>query len=95
MNVASEDGEFIHYSSPIQQAFISPSKTSVSACTALIEDFAASVGKKKEDSEAWPDTEYGYAVSKAGVIAATKVIAMEIEKNGGGVLFNACCPGVF
>lgn len=93
VNVASEDGELSLYSPPIQQAFISASKNSIPACTALVEDFVASVKERRQEPEGWPVAAYGYALSKAGVIAATKVIAMEPEKNGGKVSVNACCPG--
>ena len=93
VNVASEDGELSLYSPPIQQAFISASKNSIPACTALVEDFVASVKERRQEPEGWPVAAYGYALSKAGVIAATKVVAMETKKDGRKFLLNACCPG--
>ena len=50
---------------------------------------AVKAGKEKE--EGFPSV--AYAVSKAGEIAFTKIIALEAEKNGKNVLINACCPG--
>ena len=93
VNVASSDGQLMPYSEPLKQTFIDASKTSIEACTALMEKFTADVLTEREKPEGWPSVEYAYAVSKAGVIASTKVIAMEAEKNEGKVLINACCPG--
>ena len=93
VNVASEDGELIPYSEPLKQAFIDASKTSLEACTVLMEKFTAEVLTEREKPEGWPSAAYAYAVSKAGEIASTKAIAMEAEKSGGKVLINACCPG--
>jgi carbonyl reductase 1 len=93
VNVASSDGQLIPYSESLKQAFIDASKTSVEACTVLMEKFTADVLAKREKLEGWPNVAYAYAVSKAGEIASTKAIAMEAEKSGGKVLINACCPG--
>lgn len=93
VNVASSDGQLIPYSESLKQAFIDASKTSIEACTALMEKFTADVLTDREKPEGWPSAAYAYAVSKAGEIASTKVIAMEAEKNGGKVLISACCPG--
>ena len=93
VNVASEDGQLIPYSEPLKQAFIDASNTSIEACTALMKKFTADVLTEKEKPEGWPSAAYAYAVSKAGEIALTKVIALEAEKNGEKVLINACCPG--
>ena len=93
VNVASSDGRLMPYSESLKQAFIDASKTSIEACTALMEKFTADIIAKREKSEGWPSVAYAYAVSKAGEIASTKFIAMEAEKNGRKVLINACCPG--
>ena len=93
VNIASSDGQLMPYSEPLKQTFIDASKTSIEACTALMEKFAADVLTEREKPEGWPSAEYAYAVSKAGVIASTKVIAMGAEKNEGKILINACCPG--
>jgi carbonyl reductase 1 len=94
VNVASSDGQLVPYSETLKQAFIDASKTSIEACTASMEKFTTDVLGEKEKSEGWPSVPYAYAVSKAGEIASTKVIAMKAENNGGKVLINACCPGL-
>jgi carbonyl reductase 1 len=91
VNVCSVAGHLNKYSPALTEAFRSASKTSVSACSSLMEKFTADVKAGKEKAEGWPSA--AYAVSKAGEIAFTKVIAMEEEKSGRGVLVNACCPG--
>lgn len=93
VNVASSDGELLPYSESVKQAFIDASKTSTEACTALVEKFVAEVLPEKESPEGWPSAPYGYAVSKACVIAFTKAMALEAEKGSKKVLINACCPG--
>lgn len=91
VNVASGLGGLSNYSAPLQKSFISASKTSVSASTALMEKFISDVKSGKHEAEGWPSA--AYAVSKAGVIAMTKAVAAEEEKSGRGVLVNVCCPG--
>jgi len=81
------------YSESLKQAFIDASKISIEACTALMEKFTADVPTEREKPEGWPSAAHAYAVSKAGVIASTTVIAMETEKNEGKVLISACCSG--
>ena len=93
VNLSSSDGELIPYSEPLKQAFIDASHTSTEACTTLMERFAGEVLPEKESPEGWPSAPYGYAVSKAGVIAITKALALEDEKSRKRVLINACCPG--
>lgn len=91
VNVASESGKLNKYPSALQESFIKASETSVKACSALMESFIAGVKAGKHEAEGWPSA--AYAVSKAGVIAMTKAIAMEEAKNDRGILVNACCPG--
>jgi carbonyl reductase 1 len=91
VNLCSMAGNLNKYSPALTKAFLSASKTSVSACSELMEKFTADVAAGKEKAEGWPSA--AYAVSKAGEIAFTKVIAMEAEKSGKDVLINACCPG--
>lgn len=50
--------------------------------------FAEDVKAKKENEEGWPSA--AYAVSKAGLIAVSKVIARE---EGERVRVEFCCPG--
>lgn len=91
VNVASMSGQLSQFPAPLKESFISASKTSVSACTALMEKFALDVKSGNHKAEGWPSA--AYAVSKAGVIAMTKAVAAEEEKRGRDVLVNACCPG--
>lgn len=91
VNVASSVGALSKYFAPLKESFFSASRSSVEACSALMEKFVADVEAGKEKAEGWPSA--AYAVSKAGEIAFTKVIAKEAEKNGKNVLINACCPG--
>ncbi|KAG0652802.1 15-hydroxyprostaglandin dehydrogenase [Hyphodiscus hymeniophilus] len=91
VNVASSAGHLNKYSAALQESFLSASKTSVSACSAVMEKFIEAVKAGKEKEEGFPSA--AYAVSKAGEIAFTKAIAMEAEKEGKKVLINACCPG--
>jgi len=91
VNVASSAGRLSAYSATLKKAFIEASETSVEKCSALMERFAADVAAKQEKAKGWPSA--AYAVSKAGEIAMTKAIAKDEEKNGRGVLINACCPG--
>lgn len=91
VNVASSSGQLVPYSEALKKAITDASKSSVAACTALMEKFANDVRANNQKEEGWPSA--AYAVSKAGEIAFTKAIAMEVEKNGGKVFVNACCPG--
>jgi carbonyl reductase 1 len=93
VNVCSMDETLEIYSVPLREAFISASKTSVAACSALIEKFTYDVKAKKEIQEGWPPT--AYAISKVGEITVIKVIAMEEKKPGRkrNVLVNSCYPG--
>ena len=91
MNVASIAGRLTRYSAPLRDSFHSASKTSVSACSALMEQFTEAVKAGKENEEGFPSA--AYAVSKAGEIAFTKVIAKQAENISKSILINACCPG--
>ena len=90
VNVASTSGRLGEkYSPALKSAFISASETSVPACTALMSKFANDVKAKREKEEGWPSA--AYAVSKAGLIAASKRMAWENE--GTGIRIEFCCPG--
>ena len=91
VNLSSVAGRLTRYPPALKEAFISASKTSVLACSSLMEKFTADVKAGREKAEGWPSA--AYAVSKAGEIAFTKAIAVEAKKNGKNVLVNACCPG--
>ena len=91
VNVSSTAGLLNQYSDEIRNGFLQASKTDVPAVTALMTKFQAAADEDKVKEAGYPSA--GYAVSKAGETAFTKVIAMEEEKRGRGVLVNACCPG--
>eukprot|EP00731_Ephydatia_muelleri_P006554 Em0003g802a len=68
----------------------------------LMDQFVDDVKEGRHKEKGWPQNSYGgsvvgtsaYMVSKAGVIALTKVYAREAAKLGkDDVLVNACCPG--
>ena len=56
-----------------------------------MEAFTSAVKEGKEKQKGWPSA--AYAVSKSGVIGATRAIASQHRKEGGKVLVNSCCPG--
>lgn len=91
VNVCSMVGKLNKYSDEIRDAFLRASRTDVPAVTAIMERFQAAVADGKETEAGFPSA--AYAVSKAGETAFTKVVAMEEQKRGRGVLVNACCPG--
>lgn len=91
VNVSSIVSQLNKYSDEIREAFLQAAKTDVPAVTALMTKFQHAVDENREKEAGYPSS--AYAVSKAGETAFTKVIAMEEEKRGRGVLVNACCPG--
>lgn len=56
-----------------------------------MEEFTTAVAEGREKEAGFPSA--AYAVSKAGEIAMTKVVAGLEAEGGGGRLVNACCPG--
>lgn len=91
VNVSSAAGRLNKYSEEIRNAFMQAAKTDISAVTAIMEKFKDAVKAGSEKQAGFPSA--AYAVSKAGETAITKVVAMKEEKEGRGVLINACCPG--
>ena len=90
VNVASMAGHLgSKYSATVKQRFLAAK--SVADVSALMEDFSSAVAKNEYRAQGWPGA--AYAVSKAGTIGFTKVIAREETKRGRGVLVNVCCPG--
>ena len=90
VNVASLAGRISNpkYSETIRSRFLKAKKTE--EITELMDEFASAVAKGTHSKE-WPTA--GYAVSKAGVIGVTKIIADLNAANGSKVLINSCCPG--
>lgn len=91
VNVCSMSGKLSSYSESIKAAFLKATETDVASVSSIMESFTTAVSEGKEKEAGFPSA--AYAVSKAGEIAMTKVIAMEETKNGGKKLVNACCPG--
>lgn len=91
VNVCSMSGKLSSYTDDIRAQFLKAAETDVAAVTSLMEAFTTAVSESREKEAGFPSA--AYAVSKAGEIAMTKVVAMEEEKSGGKRLVNACCPG--
>ena len=91
VNVSSSAGKLHKYSEEMRSAFHKAARTDVPAVTKLMEKFHFAVKDGNESAAGFPSA--AYAVSKAGETAFTKVVAMEEDKRGRGVLVNACCPG--
>jgi carbonyl reductase 1 len=91
VNVCSMSGKLSSYSEEVRAAFLKAAETDVAAVSSVMESFTTAVSEGREKEAGFPSA--AYAVSKAGEIAMTKVVAMEEEKRGGQTLINACCPG--
>ncbi len=91
VNVSSGSGKLNKYSKEITEAFLQAAKTDVPAVTSIMEKFQSAVEAGREKEAGFPSA--AYAVSKAGETAFTKAIAAEVERQGRGILVNACCPG--
>jgi carbonyl reductase 1 len=89
VNLSSMAGKIGKYSTSLQEKFKAVS--TVSDTTALMEDFTKSAADGTLKQHGW--TTAAYAASKAGVTAATRVLAKEEAQRGRGVLVNSCCPG--
>lgn len=89
VNLGSMSGHLNKYSPEIRQQFLD-SKTEADV-TAIMKDFAAAVDAGKEKEAGFPSA--AYAVSKAGLIGATRALARQEKESGKNVLINVCCPG--
>lgn len=88
VNVASTAGQLNKYSQEIRDRFLA-SKTEEDV-TSIMRGFASAVEAGKEKEAGFPSA--AYAVSKAGLIGATRALALA-RKNKSSVLINSCCPG--
>lgn len=91
VNVSSAAGKLNKYSEEIRDEFLLAAQKNISAVNVIMEKFKNAVIAGSEKQAGFPSA--AYAVSKAGETAFTKVVAMEAERAGRGVLINACCPG--
>ena len=90
VNVASRAGNLgSRYSDSVKKRFLGAK--SLAEVSKLMEDFTEAVAKNEYRGQGWPGA--AYAVSKAGTIGFTKVIAQEQKAKGSKVLVNVCCPG--
>jgi carbonyl reductase 1 len=89
VNVASMSGNLSSsYSNSVKSRFLN-AKTPEDI-TQLMEEFTTAVENGTHQSD-WPSA--AYAVSKAGVIGFTRVIARQNQESGSKTLINSCCPG--
>jgi carbonyl reductase 1 len=89
VNVASIVGLLNRYSPEIRSRFLA-SKTEEDV-TSIMRDFESAVEAGKEKEAGFPSA--AYAVSKAGLIGATRALAAAEKEKGSSVLINCCCPG--
>lgn len=98
VNMGSEAGGLHKYSPALAERFRA-AKT-VAEVTTLMDEFIDAVRRGAEKEEGWPSA--GYAVSKTGVIALTRVLAAELQamqeepgqhRCAKGVEVVSCCPG--
>jgi carbonyl reductase 1 len=59
--------------------------------TSIMQEFQTAVEAGKEKESGFPSA--AYAVSKAGLIGGTRVLANEVREKGSSVQVNSCCPG--
>ncbi|KAF2470640.1 carbonyl reductase [Lindgomyces ingoldianus] len=89
VNVASTVGRLNKYSDEVRDQFLS-SKTEEDV-TRIMQTFASAVEAGKEKEAGFPSA--AYATSKAGLIGATRALALAEKAKGCSVLINSCCPG--
>jgi carbonyl reductase 1 len=89
VNVASISGRLNSYSDEIKNRFLN-SRTEEDV-TRIMRDFASAVENGRENEAGFPSA--AYAVSKAGLIGATRAMALTEKEKGNSVLINSCCPG--
>ncbi|KAL7005281.1 hypothetical protein EMMF5_005118 [Cystobasidiomycetes sp. EMM_F5] len=89
VNVASMAGHLRRASPDIRSRF--ERSQTIAENTDLMKEFLTHVKKDSQEAAGWPSA--AYAVSKAGLIGATRAIALREKANGSSVLINSCCPG--
>lgn len=89
INVASAVGKLDKYSEQVRNRF--QAARTEEDITSIIKDFHAAVQAGKEKDAGFPSA--AYAVSKAGLIGATRALARAEKQKGSSVLINSCCPG--
>ncbi|CAI6265637.1 unnamed protein product [Periconia digitata] len=90
VNVASTVGGLSYYPDALRDRFLA-TQTEADV-DAIMHDFQSAVDTGKEEESGFP--KLAYEVSKAGLIGATRALALAAKREGkGGVLINSCCPG--
>ncbi|CBX93171.1 similar to carbonyl reductase [Plenodomus lingam JN3] len=89
INVASAVGKLDKYSEQVRNRF--QAARTEEDITSIMKDFHAAVQAGKEKDAGFPSA--AYAVSKAGLIGATRALARAEKQKGSSVLINSCCPG--
>ena len=89
VNVSSSAGSLGRYPAELRTRF--QNAQSESDVTSLMNEFQEAFAAGTHSKKGWPNV--AYPVSKAGLTAATKVIAREARAENQGLLVNACCPG--
>lgn len=89
VNVASMSGHLSsNYSDSIKSRFLAAQAPE--DITKLMQEFTTAVENGSHQKD-WPSA--AYAVSKAGIIGFTRVIARQNRESGSETLINSCCPG--
>ncbi|KAL5472314.1 hypothetical protein PMIN07_000989 [Paraphaeosphaeria minitans] len=89
VNLASMAGHLSKYSDDVRMRFLA-AKTE-DDISSIMKDFMLAVEAGTEKEAGYPSA--AYAVSKAGLIGATKALARAEQEKGSKILVNACCPG--
>ena len=90
VNVASMSGHLgSRYSDAVKRRFLEAK--SQNEITAIMKDFQTAADQGEISERGFPSA--AYAVSKAGIIGVSGVIAAEEQRKGSGKLVNSCCPG--
>jgi carbonyl reductase 1 len=88
VNVASSAGAITNYAPHLQAALRDPNLTRATLMN-LVNDFVAGAETGTHSQRGWPNSCYG--VSKAALIAYTRILARELQPRG--ITVNAMCPG--
>lgn len=86
VNVSSGSGELSNFAKDLRRRFLDP-KLDREGLHDLLEEFVEDVAAGRHAKKGWPSS--GYAVSKAGMNALTRIFAREQPL----VHVNAVCPG--
>ncbi|KAF1917164.1 carbonyl reductase [Ampelomyces quisqualis] len=89
VNLASSAGHLDKYAPSIRTRFLA--STCEADVSSILADFQAAVDAGRENALGFPSA--AYAVSKAGLIGATRALARQQRERRPRVLINSVCPG--